>query len=189
MRVSANLFRTNWTDQQVDLTLVPNDPTSGVTVNAGRSALTGAEFELSARLDAQWSAFGSVGLLDTEFKDFVSDLGDFSGLRFPEAPTRTLSIGADWAGGNGWTFGVDARHVGPYLARDLQNAPVDEVGNYTLVNLRLGYERENWSALLFADNLFDRQYFVYRDVIDDFDCCATIGRSRIVGVTVNYRLR
>jgi outer membrane receptor protein involved in Fe transport len=182
--LTANLFYTDWRDQQVELLLDPLDFTTGVTLNAASSRVFGGELEARAVPHPNLQAFVSLGITDAKFKEFVDlKLGDFSGLSFPEAPRYTISAGLDWRPKTGFFIGGDVRHVSSYFARDLQNAPIDRVGNYVLVNARAGWQADRWSLMVFADNLLNEQYFVYRDVIGDFECCATLGRSRIVGVT------
>jgi outer membrane receptor protein involved in Fe transport len=183
--VSANVFHTDWTDQQVELQLVPGDFTTQVIRNAGESRLDGFEVEARTRFTPELTGFASVGYLDTEFEDFnVVTLGDFSGLPFPESPEWSLSLGADWEGASGFFAGFDTKYMGRYLARDLQNAPVDELGEYWVSNLRFGYQAAAWRLTAFADNAFDEEYLTYRDVSAFGDCCATIGRGRVAGVTL-----
>ncbi len=186
--LNANVFYTDWSDQQVELQLIPGDFTSNVTLNAGQSMLYGGELEVKAQLAEGFDTFLAVGYVQTEFEEFVSTLGDFSGSEFPESPAWTISAGFDWDLSNGIFIGADARHVSSYLARDIQNTPADTVGDYVTANLRIGYRAERWSLTAFADNIFDEEYFVYRDVIGTFDCCGTLGERRLVGVTleVNY---
>ena len=186
--LNANVFYTDWDDQQVEVQLVPGDFTSTVTLNAGKSNLYGAEIESSFSFSDEVSGFASVGFVETEFDEFVSSIGDFSGLEFPEAPNLTLAAGIDWRSASGIFAGVDAKYVDEYLARDLQNTPVDVVGDYTVANVQIGYRTGNWTVTLFSDNVFDEEYFVYRDVLGDSDCCATLGTQRVSGITVSYGL-
>lgn len=181
---NVNVFYTDWTDQQVEVQLVPGDFTSAVTLNAGESKLLGGEIETQMRFNDQVSGFLSLGYVDSEFEDFVTTVGDFSGFEFPEAPEWTISLGLDYTHPSGFFLGGDVKDVSSYLARDLQNAPVDTVGNYTVTNVRAGYRTEGWSVTAFSDNVFDEDYFVYRDIIGTFDCCATLGARRVTGVTV-----
>ena len=55
------------------------------------------------------------------------------------------------------------------------------VGARTLVNARIGYEADQWSLSLFANNLFDEKYDQY---INDFANFAVIGAPRSVGVVL-----
>ena len=51
-----------------------------------------------------------------------------------------------------------------------------------MLNLRAGYEADRWSVTVFANNAAEEEYVVYRDVIDVFDCCATLGARQAIGV-------
>jgi hypothetical protein len=157
-------------------------------VNAGSSRLFGAEVEASAKFTEATNGFVSVGLVNTKFEDFnTAAFGDLSGFEFPEAPDLTFALGFDYGRDLGFFAGFDARYVWDYLARDIQNAPADLVGDYAVVNLRAGWAFEKWRLTVFSDNALDQEYFVYRDVIGTFDCCAKLGARRVTGVTVSYR--
>ncbi len=186
MTLNANVFYTDWEDQQVEVQLVPGDFTSSVTLNAGESNLYGGELESQFEISPELSGFFSIGYVRTEFDEFVTTVGDFSGFEFPEAPELTLAGGFDYKHESGFYAGVDAKQVTEYSARDLQNAPVDIVGDYVVVNARVGYRFGDWNVMLFSDNALDEEYFVYQDVIGTFDCCATLGERRVTGVTVTY---
>jgi outer membrane receptor protein involved in Fe transport len=193
--LSVNGFYTDWKDQQVELQLVPGDFTTQVITNAGASRVFGAEAEARASLSNELDAFASFGWVDTKFTDFNTDnFGDFTGLEFPEAPSINAAFGADWEDASGLFAGFDAKYIGEFLARDLQNAPLDTVGDFWTVNLRAGFQAKGWRVMFFADNLFNEQYLTYRDRIDfgdpsgPFDCCATLGRSRVAGVTLQLEL-
>lgn len=182
--LTANAFYTDWKDQQVEIQLIPGNFTSTVVLNAGSSHLYGGELESQMRFSPRFTAFAAVGYVKTEFDEFVTSAGNFSGLPFPESPEWTISFGADYEHPSGFFVGADARHVAEYFARDLQNAPIDRVGDYVVANLRAGYRADKWSVTAFSDNAFDEEYFLYRDVIGTSDCCATLGNRRLTGVTL-----
>ena len=189
VRLAANIFFGEWNDQQVEVQLDPADFSSRQVENAARSELSGLEVELNGSVSQSLSAFLSIGYSHTEFKSFdPNSLVDFSGLPFPQSPEWTITLGVDYENPNGVYFATDVNHVDEYFARDYQNAPIDTVGDYTLVNVRVGYRRDNWSISLFADNAADEEYFVYRDVIGTFDCCATLGGRRSVGIAGRWNV-
>ena len=189
VRLAANVFLGEWGDQQVEVQLDPTDFSSSQIENAARSELSGFEVELNGSISQLLTGFLSIGYSDTEFKSFdPNSLVDFSGLPFPQAPEWTTTVGVDYENPNGVFFGIDVNSVDEYFARDYQNAPIDTVGDYTLVNVRVGYRRDNWSVSLFADNVADEAYFVYRDVIGTFDCCATLAARRSVGIAGRWNL-
>lgn len=182
--LTANAFYTDWKDQQVELQLVPNDFTSTVILNAGASHLYGGELESQFKFTSQLSGFVSIGYVKTQFDDFVTASGVFNGFAFPESPEWTVSFGSEYQHPSGFFFGADARQVSEYLARDIQSSPPDEVGDYFVANVRAGYRAGKWSVTAFSDNVFDEDYFVYRDIIGTVDCCGTLGPRRLSGVTV-----
>jgi len=182
--VQANAFYTDWKDQQVEVQLIPNDFTSGVVLNAGKSHLYGGELEAQFQATPELSGFIAIGYTKTNFDDFDSTVGNFDGFPFPESPEWTVSFGADYEHTSGIFVGADARRVSSYLARDIQNAPVDRVGDYFVANARIGYRAENWSLTLFSDNVFNEEYFTYKDVSGNFDCCGTLGPRRVTGLTL-----
>jgi outer membrane receptor protein involved in Fe transport len=186
-RLNANVFYTDWTDQQVNFQTIPGDPTSDVIVNAGQSSLYGAEVEAQFKISPRVDTFVSLGYVETNFDEFnTTAFGDLSGLPFPESPNVTISAGINYKHPSGFFLGADGRLVDKYLARDLQNAPVDAVGNYAVFNFRAGWNFERFRFVVFADNAFGEDYFVYRDVIGDFDCCATLGPRRLIGAEVGF---
>ena len=55
----------------------------------------------------------------------------------------------------------------------------------TLVNGRFGYENPDWSAYVFASNLFDRGYTQY--AWSDDSPNVILGAPRVVGIGFDYR--
>jgi outer membrane receptor protein involved in Fe transport len=189
VRLAANIYTGDWSDQQVEVQLDPMDFSSTRIENAAESKIAGFEVAIDADLTNEITAFASLGRADTKFESFDANaIVDFSGLPFPQAPESTATIGLDYRHVNGIFFGIDIRFVDEYLARDYQNAPIDIVGDYTVANLRVGYRTDEWSVTLFADNVADEEYFVYQDVIGTVDCCATLGARRIVGLAGRWTL-
>lgn len=58
-------------------------------------------------------------------------------------------------------------------------------GSHTL-NLRLGYETENYDIILWGKNLFDEEYYTYYTPYGQNELIAD-GDPRTFGVTINYR--
>jgi iron complex outermembrane receptor protein len=183
--VNANVFYTDWSDQQVQVQLVPGDFASSVILNAGKSHVSGGELEANYRISRSLGMFLSVGHVRSRFDDFNSEVGDLSGFPFPEAPEWTIASGLEYEHASGFFAGFDGRKVSGYFARDIQNAPPDRVGDYFVGNARLGWRSDKWTVTLFSDNVFNEEYFVYREVFGPFDCCATLGNRRVTGVTVS----
>lgn len=180
LTLNANLFYTEFNDQQVQVQLVPGNRDSRRIVNAASSESWGFEIEPTWQVTNRFSTFLSIGFVETEFKDFYNDAhGDLSGLPFPEAPKRTIGLGGNYQFYNGIYVGADAKYTSEYLAR-LGNLPHDYMDSRWIANMQAGYKNEKWEVNVFVENLFDEEYFVY----NDNDIAATLGERREVGVNV-----
>ncbi len=183
LHLAANVFYTDWTDQQVELYMDPLDFLSSKIVNAASSESIGFEVEAQYHPNSYLSTFVSLGYVDTEFKDFETvSLGDVSGLPFPEAPQWSIAFGAKLNNGEGYYWGFDAKYTDDFLAR-FGTPPQEFVDGRFIVNTQVGYEGENFGAALFAENLFDEEYFVY----NDNDIAATLGNRRVIGLRITAK--
>lgn len=181
---NANVFRYDWRDQQVSLF----DPVTQITrtFNADKSELKGAELQISARPVPAAQIGMTIGLLKATFEDFFATVTatDYSGKQFPEAPRRTASLFGSWRYDNGVFISADASYKsGFYATSNLINDDSLKVPGYAVANLRVGYETEQWSAVLFCNNLFDRDYLLGRDRQGS----VYVGDPRIVGMTLSAR--
>lgn len=188
LKVSANLFRQDWRDQQIEVLVDAANPGLGTSIaNAGRSRSHGGE------LDAAWAArddlnlFASAAVLKSKFTDFnVAGYGNYTGLAFPGAPERSLALGFRWQQpGQGWFAAASARHVSSFLSRLEQGVPVPvKLPGYTTVDAEFGYAWEKVKLTAYATNLFDKQY-----LLDESGpgVAATLGDRREVGLRLDYR--
>lgn len=187
LSLNANLFYTDWEDQQV---IVALDGTSGLLFrvdNAGASELYGLEVDLTAIVSSRLTVFAGLGLLHTEFTDFVdAENGvDYGGNQFPQAPSATASLALLYEHGNGVFANLDARYASSAYS-DPQNFQEHKVESYAVVNTKVGYRRNNWSVALFARNLFDEDYLLrIRNAAELPDGPglweANVGAPRVVG--------
>ena len=161
----------------------PLDPLSTRIVNAASSRSYGFEFEPNFDVTDQFSAFVSLGYVNTRFEEFNdASLGDLAGLPFPESPEWSVGIGGRYAFDNGVYVGGDVKHTSGYLAR-LGMLPHDFLEPRTILNLQAGYKRDSWEINVFAENVLDERYFVYND--NDF--AATLGERRTFGINAKAR--
>jgi len=126
--------------------------------NIPEADIWGFELEATARpapgLDLS-AAFGYTNSEITEFPD-PSVIGN----ELPLISRFTLNLGAQYraplAGtGVGLLGRVDYRRTGRTWWEPFNTTSRDPID---LVNVRLGVESENWSAIAFAENLFDEEY-------------------------------
>jgi iron complex outermembrane recepter protein len=188
VRLNANVFYLDWRDQQIEYPQIPGDINSNITVNAGESHVVGGELEVQALALPSLRVFGSIGVSKTEFDDFrLVQMGqdlDLAGEPFPQAPIWSFAVGAQYDHDLGVFLGGDLKHTGEALSRSLlEGGPRDILDAYTVVNARIGYQAEFWRATLWADNLFDEKYFLYRFDTEPFQI-ATVGSGRVIGLTL-----
>ncbi len=186
LSIAANIFYTDWEDQQVELQEVPLDFASTITVNAASSEVYGFELESRYQFSEGLSGFASIGYVKSEFSDFSdASVGDLSGFPFPESPEWNLAIGGRYEFGAGFYLGADAKYLDDYLAR-IGSPPQDYLDSYWIANAQAGWRSDKWEVSVFAENLFDEDYFVYNDSNAEGDIAATLGEPQRIGVSATY---
>ncbi|MTH65991.1 TonB-dependent receptor [Paracoccus shanxieyensis] len=185
LRLGANVFYQEWTDQQVELRRDPLDWQSSYIANAGKSKSYGAEFELAYAATDMLDLTASVGLLHTKFTDFRAGPDDFTGLPFPSAPKSNISLGFAWGDVTGPFVNGHISAQSSTISR-LESYVPDPVtlGGHGLVDLAAGYAWEEAKLTAYATNLFDKEYFTY-----DYGpgVMATLGDRREVGIRLDYQ--
>ena len=185
LRLNAAIFRNRSTDQQTrtSLQLIPGDPASFVifTDNVGEGETFGIEADVRWYPSEQWELYANIGLLDATFE---------SGRDQAHAPRYTLAGGIVYRNPNGVfaRFDVTAKDAFYFDVSHDQRST-----SYELVNVRVGYEAEQWLVSVWARNLFDRDYavrgFYFGNEPPDFPntLYTRPGDPRQVGVTIERR--
>lgn len=118
LTLNANLFYTKYEDQQIEIRPPSLIPGYRITENAASSRAWGFEIEPTYQVTDQFSAFASIGYLNTKFLEFDhGGLGEQSGKSFPEAPEWTLGFGGRYEFENGVYVGADAKYTTEYNSR------------------------------------------------------------------------
>lgn len=189
--VTANAFYTDWKNMQVELELIPGEFLSAFTTNAASSTVYGLEVEGRYTVSEELSFFASIGHVITEFEDFTnSPQGDLAGFQFPQSAKWNMAFGGNYEHESGFHAGADISYTSSMLSR-FGRPPHDYLPSYWVANARIGYRMENWDITVFAENLFDNEYFVYNDyaVIEGLgadDVAATLGARRLIGVSIGF---
>ncbi|MEM6703981.1 MAG: TonB-dependent receptor [Acidobacteriota bacterium] len=204
LTLNANAFYSDWRDQQI---FIPGLFGIGDarTVNAGESELRGLELEARWRARPGFEFFSTLGYSETEFLDFPyavdtelgvlnPDFADLNGNEFPTAPNFTGTIGAYYRHQKGYFGDVTISHTGESFS-DITNTEVDINDAVTITNLRFGYERNQWRAFIYANNVFDERTFLFTNFAgvnragDAFIAnpgVVTVNRPRLVGVAIDF---
>ena len=166
LTVNANLFYGRFSDQQVS---IPNEVVIFPrTENAGSSELYGAELAADFTVTPDWTVYGSLGLLQTEFLDFQfapegTPLENLGGNEFARAPNVSFTLGGNYEHPSGVFANANMNFAGSSEAsptalreEDIMVAGLSErLDSRAIVNARLGYKADNFTLAIYAENLFD----------------------------------
>jgi len=194
LQVNASVFLSERQDQQIrtSFQLVPNDPASFVffTDNSDEGRTTGVEMDVRWLPSDSWQLYATVGLLNAEITSFGTAEVSLDGREQAHAPAYTLAIGGMYRHPGGLNARVDVSARDEFFfdySHDQKSNP------YELVNLRLGYDAEQWSAHVWVRNLFDEKYavrgFYFGNEPPLFENQLYIrqGDSRLIGLTFELR--
>jgi iron complex outermembrane receptor protein len=215
LRFAAAVFHVDWEDLQVrSLVNAVNPQTGEFTLvtgvdNAAEAASTGIELEIEALATDKLRLGFALGYMHAEYEDYqdaVIDgavaLIDLSGEQLLDAPELNWSlfaeynftVGDHWEGFvRGEYSYVDEKvtnHLA-YVPPTLFPVPFDfsfpySIPDFEVVNLRIGMSREHYSVYLFAENVFDENY--YTGTFDDLFASGIHVRThpREVGARITY---
>lgn len=163
-RFGANLavFHMDYEDLQV--TQFDAASSSNFISNAASATIRGLELEMSARLAPGFDLTAGLGLLDTEFDEYIDAFGnDLAGNELVLAPKVTFNMAAQYT--VPVSAGLQAMLRGEYSYRDetqsdVENDPETVLDAYGIYNARLGIESRDgrWGVYLWGKNLADERY-------------------------------
>ncbi|XOV84541.1 MAG: TonB-dependent receptor [bacterium] len=196
VELRAALFRMQREDVQISTSrTVPIAGQPGAeefieyTGNASKGFNQGLELETTLQITKQLTAFASVGLLDSEYIDYIDQNGnDLDGREQAHAPTYQFFAGLQWDVSERWTarLEVEGKDEFFFSASHAQRSDA-----YELVNASVTYTTAAWQARLWARNLGDEDYFVRgfffgNDPRDGYTdrLFTQLGEPRQVGVTL-----
>jgi iron complex outermembrane receptor protein len=199
LRVNADVFYMRRKSLQVKTSeqLDPSDPNTFVMFTG--NADSGFNYGLES--DVQWQAtrtltFGaSVGLLQTRYHGFVQDGQTLPDRALPNAPGWQAAVSATYRDPRGPFARVDVTGMGSYYFDLPPNWTTSKP--YGLVNGRIGWQVQRWSASLWGRNLLDKKYpvrgFYFSDTPQDSlanppvnRLYTQLGDPRAWGVNVSY---
>ncbi|MEM6582273.1 MAG: TonB-dependent receptor [Pseudomonadota bacterium] len=130
----------------------------GYTSNAAEGENYGAEIEVDWLATDALQLWGNLGLLKTEFDEYVNEFGeDLSGREQAYAPAYQYSVGARYNFPLDTFVRLELEGMDDFYLSDDHNEQTD---GYDVVNAAVGIEREAWSLILWGRNLADKDYIV-----------------------------
>lgn len=198
VRTNANIFYQDFSDIQVPERVSLKNIETIITQNAGRAAISGAKFQVTARLTSRFEAGAQFAYLNYRYTSF--DSGVSAATIEQLDATRTLNRPRFKYGLNAsYRIPLDA-HVGDVIARatwSWQSSSGDTsqqgglIDAYGLLNANLewkGIFGTQIDGSLFATNLANRIYAAGILPSEGLGITNTIyGEPRMYGVRVNYR--
>ena len=184
---NANLFYTDWRDQQVRIFGPSGNTNDRFTVNAGRSTIYGAEMDINYKATSKLDTYLALGYAKTEFKEFVSGGVNYAGNEFAFAPKFTAALGGTYHFVPEWFIQLDGNYTDEFFG-DVNNRESEKVDKRFLVNARFGYENDQWAANIFVRNLTDKDYVTQIFEDSSRGLIARTGEPRVIGVefTANW---
>jgi len=183
LQLNAAVFSTDVEDNQFFEFFAGPFGLLRVVTTIDEVSIQGFEADFNWLASENFSIFGGIGFLGSEIdKNINRPLSE--GNDVPQAPDETYNLGAqlELPMGNNMNFyaRVDLQHVGEMWFHTLQGEPtptiwqafanLDFLGDrsndfsnaqrdaYDTVNLRIGFEADNWSATIWGRNITDEEY-------------------------------
>ena len=162
VNLNAALYYIDWNDiQTMSRTLNGGNP---IVVNGGTARSRGLELSASARTDGPWSFTASYAYNQAELTADAPGIVDrqdaFAGDRLAGTPEHHGSFYANYyrmlPGGLRLDVDYGITFTSNVLTKVGQRNGGEVLGGYTLHNASVGIGKDRWTALLYADNLFDK---------------------------------
>lgn len=159
-QLNAALFLIDWTDQ-----IVRALGASGaiLNTNAGETTSQGVELELISQLTDNFDIRAGYAYTDSQYDDYIFDSlalfgldPDVSGIPLQNVSEHQanlsfqyqLPLGSRWS----WRLRADVNYRSEQCTIQTCDATV---GDATFTNLRTGFDNDQWSIDLWANNVFD----------------------------------
>lgn len=165
LEVRAALFHMQRSDVQISTSrTVPIAGQPGAeefivyTGNAADGFNQGLELEAAIQITEQLTAFANVGLLDSEYSDYIDQNGnDLDGREQAHAPSYQFFAGLQWDVSERWSARIEVEGKDEFF---FSASHAERSKAFELVNASLTYSATAWQARLWARNLGDEDYFV-----------------------------
>lgn len=172
--------------------------------NATAGNSLGLEAQLNFALNDNISVYSSLGLLESEFEDYVSfshvdanpeqNIGvDLDGHDLPQAPNYTFTVGTNVQLTNDLNLDVQVQGKDDFFFSNDHEFKAD---GYELLNMRLEYAAADWEFAVWGRNITDVDYEVRgfgtfsndpRDFFSEVELYTQLGEPRVLGVSASYQ--
>ena len=197
-RIQTNvaLFRNNFKNKQESVVAFDGTTNTVVTVfsNVGSVVYQGVEAEVQAVVTEELRLFGTIGLLDAKYSEFMTDVNPQDGcctivdatfLTPRNAPKLTAGLGGTYTvpiGPGDLEIGVKWSYISK-VEGNLVNLEAGRVGSRQDLNASIGYSWNNVRVSVFGRNLTNDR-FETPAIIQPLFASGTVGPGRSWGIEV-----
>lgn len=198
LRLRLAAFRMERRDVQVSTSITRVRPDGSAEFidfigNAAEGFNQGIEADFEWNVHPLVSVDGSLGLLDTEYDDFVNGEGQrLDGRKQAHAPGYQFHAGIEFRPAERWFVRIDTEGKDRFYFSDSHDV---RSKSYTLLHLAAGYAAEQWKVTVWGRNLTDedvltRGFFFGNDPRDGYASkgYTQLGEPRRYGVSLSWRL-
>lgn len=124
--------------------------------NASSASNFGLELEAGWQINNIFEVYGSLGLLDTEFNDFLNAYGEsLDGREQAHAPNYQFNLGINIQPANNWLINLSVDGKDEFY---FSNSHDEKSKSVTLLNASIAYLTDDYQIKIWARNLTDENY-------------------------------
>jgi len=168
-----------------DIHVYYNDPATSMlyTSNAANANSKGVELELDYRINNNWKIDTSIGLIQSEYKDFIDSNGnDNKSNKIERTPSSSINLGVSYYANGGFYVRFDIRNQGKmYFNADNSL----KQGSYTVANAKIGYLFSDFDIYAYVKNITDESYILAKEEMAEFKQLI-FGEGRFIAIGLKY---
>jgi iron complex outermembrane recepter protein len=196
LRLNGALFYYEY--EEIQMTAYDVATGGNFSINAPKAEITGLDVEIDAAVTDSLQVFGGFTVLDSEIKGDAPIAGT-GGVLFIDGHDLPYAASLRATGGfNYYVPGIDELRLTANIAytdgywlevsNTVGTQGSEDDDGYTTVNLNTTYTNPNgWYLTLFANNLFDEEYYSSGVVISNVGQSGVAGPGRNYGATLGMK--
>jgi len=195
--IRTAVFYMDRTDVQVksSQTIVREDASSefiSYLGNAATGSNIGVEIEANWQINEQFELYGALGLLDTEFNDFINADGvSLDGRQQAHAPNYQFNLGVNLYPSEYWLVNISLDGKDGFYYSDSHNerSKSVELINASITYLQDDYQVKIWARNLADENYTNRGFYFGNDPRDGYKDKAytQLSEPLVFGITFDYQ--
>ena len=195
--IRSAVFYMDRTDVQVrsSKTVVREDGSSefiSYLGNAATGSNKGIEIEANWQYNDIVDFYGSLGLLETEFSDFINAEGEsLSGRQQAHAPNYQFNVGLNYQPNELWLFNVSVDGKDAFYFSDSHDEKSKSIAllNTSVTYLDEDYQVKVWARNLTNEDYANRGFYFGNDPRDGYTAkqYTQLSEPLVFGITVDYQ--